>query len=53
LLSAVNAHTLPHAQDPSLWPAAINEVCRYHTASAFALRRVAVADVQLGGRAIK
>lgn len=40
-------------QDPSLWPAAVDEICRYHTASSYALRRVALEDVKLGGTTIK
>jgi len=40
-------------QDPSLWPAAVDEICRYHTASAYALRRVAKEDVQLRDITIK
>lgn len=40
-------------QDPSLWPAAVDEICRYHTASAYALRRVAVQDVHLKDVSIK
>jgi hypothetical protein len=43
----------PLLQDPSLWPAAVDEICRYHTASSYALRRVAVEDVQLGDTTIK
>lgn len=40
-------------QDPSLWPSAVREICRYHTASSYALRRVAVRDVDVGGQVIK
>jgi hypothetical protein len=28
----------------------VDELCRYHTASAYALRRVALEDVALGGK---
>lgn len=44
---------LVSCQDPSLWPAAVDEICRYHTASAYALRRVAKEDVQLRDMTIK
>ena len=37
-------------EDPSLWPGAVDELCRYHTASAYALRRVAVEDVKMDGQ---
>jgi hypothetical protein len=40
-------------QDPSLWPAAVDEICRYHTASSYALRRVAIEDVKLKDTTIK
>jgi nitric oxide reductase len=40
-------------QDASLWPSAVAEICRYHTASAYALRRVALQDVHVGGQTIK
>jgi nitric oxide reductase len=40
-------------QAPSLWPSAVAEICRYHTASAYALRRVALHDVHVGGQTIK
>lgn len=40
-------------QDPSLWPAAVDEICRYHTASSYALRRVALEDVKVGDTTIK
>lgn len=39
--------------DPSLWPSAVAEICRLHTASAYALRRVALQDVHLGGQTIR
>jgi nitric oxide reductase len=32
--------------DAGLVPSAVREICRYHTASAYALRRVALEDVQ-------
>ena len=34
--------------DPSLVPAFVEELCRYHTASAMATRRVAKVDIILG-----
>jgi nitric oxide reductase len=40
-------------KDSSLWPSAIREICRYHTASSYALRRVALRDVEIGGVKIK
>lgn len=39
--------------DPSLAPAFVNELCRYHTASALALKRVAKVDIELGGKLIR
>ncbi|GAB4814037.1 hypothetical protein N2152v2_001083 [Parachlorella kessleri] len=39
--------------DPGLWPGAVHELCRYHTASSFALRRVALEDVKVGDRTIQ
>ncbi|GBF95475.1 cytochrome P450 [Raphidocelis subcapitata] len=39
--------------DPSLLRAAAEEACRFHTASAYALRRVAVEDFELSGAHIK
>lgn len=33
-------------KDNGLIPSAVDEICRYHTASAFALRRVALEDVK-------
>ena len=33
----------------SLAPAFVNELCRYHTASALAMKRVAKVDIELGG----
>lgn len=35
------------SQDPKLWPSAVQELCRFHTASAYALRRVALEDVKV------
>jgi fungal nitric oxide reductase len=37
--------------NPSLTPAFVEELCRYHTGSALALKRVAKVDVELGGKA--
>eukprot|EP00195_Chlamydomonas_chlamydogama_P009597 CAMPEP_0202897450 /NCGR_PEP_ID=MMETSP1392-20130828/6199_1 /ASSEMBLY_ACC=CAM_ASM_000868 /TAXON_ID=225041 /ORGANISM="Chlamydomonas chlamydogama, Strain SAG 11-48b" /LENGTH=450 /DNA_ID=CAMNT_0049583077 /DNA_START=265 /DNA_END=1617 /DNA_ORIENTATION=+ len=45
-LSDLRAH-------PELLPGAAEEVLRYHTASALALRRVAKEDVKVGGQEIK
>lgn len=39
--------------DSSLWPSAVREICRYHTASSYALRRLAVRDIQIGGQMIR
>eukprot|EP00775_Hariotina_reticulata_P010929 gene10929-11084_t len=39
--------------NPNLWPAAVEELCRYHTASAYALRRVALQDVQVQDQTIR
>jgi len=39
--------------DPSLSKAFVEELCRFHTASAMALRRVAKVDITLGGKLIK
>lgn len=39
--------------NPALSPAFVEELCRYHTASAMALRRVAKVDIELGGKTIK
>jgi cytochrome P450 len=44
---------LTYWQDPSLWPAAVDEICRYHTASSYALRRVALEDVKMRDVTIK
>ena len=40
-------------KDPSTVPKFVEELCRYHTASANALRRVAKVDIELGGKTIK
>jgi len=37
-------------KDPSLMPKAVEELLRYHTASSFALRRVAKEPVKLDGQ---
>lgn len=39
--------------DPSLSPAFVSELCRWHVASAMATRRVAKEDIKLGGFTIK
>ncbi|QSS65504.1 cytochrome P450 [Histoplasma capsulatum] len=39
--------------NPSLAPKFVEELCRYHTASAMATRRVAKEDIMLGGHLIK
>ncbi|OAL45605.1 cytochrome P450 55A3 [Pyrenochaeta sp. DS3sAY3a] len=39
--------------DPSLSPAFVSELCRYHVGSAMATRRVAKVDIELGGHTIK
>lgn len=37
--------------DPSRWSGAfVEELCRYHTASAMAMRRVAKEDTEIGGK---
>lgn len=36
--------------DPSLIPAFVEELCRYHTGSALAMKRVAKVDIELGGK---
>lgn len=38
---------------PSLAPVFVSELCRFHTASALATRRVAKVDITLGGKVIK
>ncbi|KAI8468697.1 MAG: cytochrome P450 [Monoraphidium minutum] len=40
-------------EEPALLPAAVEEMCRYHTASALALRRVAVKDADVGVTPVK
>ncbi|KAL6918463.1 hypothetical protein FSST1_009958 [Fusarium sambucinum] len=39
--------------DPSLAPKFVEELCRYHTASALAIKRTAKEDVHIGGKLIK
>ncbi|KAF2186321.1 cytochrome P450 55A3 [Zopfia rhizophila CBS 207.26] len=39
--------------DPSLSPYFVSELCRYHTGSAMATRRVAKVDIELAGHTIK
>lgn len=39
--------------DPGLAGNMVQELCRYHTASAMALKRVALQDIRLGGRTIR
>ena len=39
--------------DPTLSKVFVEELCRFHTASAMAMRRVAKVDITLGGRHIK
>ncbi|KAM5342172.1 hypothetical protein ACJ41O_015203 [Fusarium nematophilum] len=39
-------------EDPTLVPAFVNELCRYHTGSAMAMKRVAKEDIELGGKLI-
>jgi nitric oxide reductase len=36
--------------DPSLAPAFVEELCRYHTASALAIKRTAKVDIEIGGK---
>jgi nitric oxide reductase len=40
-------------KDPSLAANFVEELCRYHTASAMAIKRTAVSDIELGGKTIK
>ncbi|KAJ4407085.1 hypothetical protein N0V85_004416 [Neurospora sp. IMI 360204] len=40
-------------RDPSLVPAFVEELSRFHTASAMAIRRVAKEDLEIGGKTIK
>ncbi|KAF6810483.1 cytochrome p450 55a3 [Colletotrichum sojae] len=39
--------------DPSLAPAFVEELCRFHTGSSMAMKRVAKEDVVIGGKTIK
>ncbi|KAF4964748.1 hypothetical protein FSARC_7347 [Fusarium sarcochroum] len=39
--------------DPSLAPQFVEELCRFHTASALAIKRTAKEDVEIGGKLIK
>ncbi|KAH6887490.1 cytochrome P450 55A3 [Thelonectria olida] len=39
--------------DPSLVPDFVNELCRYHTGSSMAMKRVAKVDIELGGKTIR
>ncbi|XWW96314.1 hypothetical protein V2A60_004287 [Cordyceps javanica] len=39
--------------NPALAPAFVEELCRYHTASAMAIKRTAISDIELGGKLIK
>lgn len=39
--------------NPSLTPSFVEELCRFHTASGLALRRVAKVDVEISGTTIK
>ena len=36
--------------DASLVPGFVEELCRFHTASALAMKRVAKEDIELGGK---
>ncbi len=36
--------------NPSLAPAFVEELCRFHTGSALALKRTATVDVEIGGQ---
>jgi nitric oxide reductase len=36
--------------NPSLVPDFVNELCRYHTGSSMAMKRVAKVDIELGGK---
>lgn len=38
--------------NPSLAPAFVEELCRYHTGSALAMKRVAKEDIILGGKVL-
>lgn len=37
-------------ENPALAPKFVEELCRYHTASAMAMKRVAKEDIELGGK---
>lgn len=37
-------------EDPSLVRDFVNELCRYHTGSSLAMKRVAKVDIELGGQ---
>lgn len=37
------------SEDPSLIPAFVEELCRYHTGSGMAMKRVAKVDMEIGG----
>ncbi|KAK7211327.1 hypothetical protein V2G26_018505 [Clonostachys chloroleuca] len=39
--------------DPSLVPGFVQELCRYHTGSSLAMKRVAKVDIELGGKTIR
>jgi nitric oxide reductase len=39
-------------KDPSLAMSVVEELCRFHTASAMAMRRVAKVDITLGGKVL-
>ncbi|CAH0022218.1 unnamed protein product [Clonostachys rhizophaga] len=39
--------------DPSLVPGFVQELCRYHTGSSLAMKRVAKVDVEIGGKTIR
>ncbi|KAF5020287.1 hypothetical protein F66182_7663 [Fusarium sp. NRRL 66182] len=39
--------------DPTLAPKFVEELCRYHTASALAIKRTAKEDVEIGGKLIR
>ncbi|KAL2674079.1 hypothetical protein Neosp_012525 [[Neocosmospora] mangrovei] len=40
-------------ENPSLAPQFVEELCRYHTASALAIKRTAKVDLEIGGKHIK
>jgi fungal nitric oxide reductase len=37
-------------RDPSVVPNFVRELCRYHTGSALAMKRVVKVDIELGGK---